>query len=443
VREAGGRYKGEISMFKRFRQTSATAVAAVLGCALIVAAPAAAKEKPKKEEEEKGAQLKPSKEFSPALKKLTEAAKAKDMAALEAALAEGQASATSPDDKYLVSFYELQLGIGKSDKAIQGKALDGMLESGLTPPESLAAYNFFSGNFAYGDKDYAKAVKRLEAAKAAGSTEQGLPVLLMDSYLKLNQVDQGLAVAKDAIAAARAAGRVPSEELYVRPASALQAAKRNSELLDMLAMRLQDYPQPVIWRNTLFILLQQEASDKVMNLDTFRLMRATKSMTQRPEYLEYAALATEAGYPSEAVAVIKEGQAANVIQTSDERFNTILESQEPRAKADAVALKGDAAKPATAANPKLARQTADGLVGIGDYATAISLYEKAAAGGDPLAQYRLGVAQALAGQKDAAIASFAKVQGDRARLANLWTIHLSAKAPAAAAAAAPATAPAN
>lgn len=430
-------------MFKRFRQTSATAVAAVLGCALIVAAPAAAKEKPKKEEEEKGAQLKPSKEFSPALKKLTEAAKAKDMAALEAALAEGQASATSPDDKYLVSFYELQLGIGKSDKAIQGKALDGMLESGLTPPESLAAYNFFSGNFAYGDKDYAKAVKRLKAAKAAGSTEQALPVLLMDSYLKLNQVDQGLAVAKDAIAAARAAGRVPSEELYVRPASALQAAKRNSELLDMLAMRLQDYPQPVIWRNTLFILLQQEASDKVMNLDTFRLMRATKSMTQRPEYLEYAALATEAGYPNEAVAVIKEGQAANVIQTSDERFNTILESQEPRAKADAVALKGDAAKPATAANPKLARQTADGLVGIGDYATAISLYEKAAAGGDPLAQYRLGVAQALAGQKDAAIASFAKVQGDRARLANLWTIHLSAKAPAAAAAAAPATAPAN
>ncbi len=430
-------------MFKRFRQTSATAVAAVLGCALIVAAPAAAKEKPKKEEEQKGAQLKPSKEFSPALKKLTEAAKAKDMAALEAALAEGQASATSPDDKYLVSFYELQLGIGKSDKAIQGKALDGMLESGLTPPESLAAYNFFSGNFAYGDKDYAKAVKRLEAAKAAGSTEQALPVLLMDSYLKLNQVDQGLAVAKEAIAAARAAGRVPSEELYVRPAGALQAAKRNGELLDMLAMRLQDYPQPVIWRNTLFILLQQEASDKVMNLDTFRLMRATKSMTQRPEYLEYAALATEAGYPNEAVAVIKEGQAANVIQTSDERFNTILESQEPRAKADAVALKGDAAKPATAANPKLARQTADGLVGIGDYATAISLYEKAAAGGDPLAQYRLGVAQALAGQKDAAIASFAKVQGDRARLANLWTIHLSAKAPAAAAAAAPATAPAN
>ncbi|MGQ0279093.1 tetratricopeptide repeat protein [Sphingopyxis sp. NFH-91] len=430
-------------MFKRFRQTSATAVAAVLGCALIVAAPAAAKEKPKKEEEEKGAQLKPSKEFSPALKKLTEAAKAKDMAALEAALAEGQASATSPDDKYLVSFYELQLGIGKSDKAIQGKALDGMLESGLTPPESLAAYNFFSGNFAYGDKDYAKAVKRLEAAKAAGSTEQGLPVLLMDSYLKLNQVDQGLAVAKEAIAAARAAGRVPSEELYVRPAGALQAAKRNGELLDMLAMRLEDYPQPVIWRNTLFILLQQEASDKVMNLDTFRLMRATKSMTQRPEYLEYAALATEAGYPSEAVAVIKEGQAANVIQTSDERFNTILESQEPRAKADAVALKADAAKAATAANPKLARQTADGLVGIGDYATAISLYEKAAAGGDPLAQYRLGVAQALAGQKDAAIASFAKVQGDRARLANLWTIHLSAKAPAAAAAAAPAAAPAN
>ena len=88
-------------MFTRFRSMPATAMAAVLGCALMTTAtPAAAqkKEKPKKEEAAKGKQLTASKGFAPALKKMTDATTAKDVAALQAALTEGQASASTPDD---------------------------------------------------------------------------------------------------------------------------------------------------------------------------------------------------------------------------------------------------------------------------------------------------------------------------------------------------------
>ena len=63
-------------MFTRFRSMPATAMAAVLGCALMATAtPAAAqkKEKPKKEEAAKGKQLTASKGFAPALKKMTDA----------------------------------------------------------------------------------------------------------------------------------------------------------------------------------------------------------------------------------------------------------------------------------------------------------------------------------------------------------------------------------
>lgn len=429
-------------MFKRFRSMPTTAMAAVLGCALMtaVAAPAAAKEKPKKEEASKGATLSPSKGFSPALKKLMDATKLKDGAALQAAVTEGQAAASTPDDQYLLAFYKLQLGIINKDQAVQSQALDAMLDSGRTPPENQATYNFFSGNFAYGTKDYAKTVTRLEAARAAGSTEPALPVLLMDSYLNTGQIDQGLATAKAAIEASRAAGQRPAEDLYVRPARALQAADRMDDMLDVLAMRLQDYGTAPTWRNTLYILLQRVGGDKDLNLDILRLMRATNSMSERPEYLEYAALATEAGYPGEVVSLIKYGEANGVIPKNDARFSPILESQGPRAAADAPALAADAAKPATLSNPKAARATADALVGNGEYTKAIPLYQAAlAAGGgtDDLVQYRLGVAQALAGQSDAAIASFAKVKGNRQRLAQLWTIH--AKAKAAPAAVAPST----
>jgi len=425
-------------MFTRFRQMPATAMAAVLGCALIAtAAPAVAKEKPKKEESKKGAEVPVSKGFTPAVKKMIDANTAKDPAALQAALTESQGAATEPGDRYWHGYYTLQLGLLNKDKATQDRGLDAMLDSGVSPADSVAAYNFYSGNFAYGDKNYAKAVQRLEAAQAAGSNEPNLPLLLMDSYLSSNQIDKGVAMAKASIEASRAAGQRPSEELYVRPARALQAAKRTDDLLDILTLRVRDWPQPVVWRNTLYILLQQAGGDKDLNIDVLRLMRATNAMTERGEYLEYAALATEAGYPGEVVSVVKQGIANKVFTEKDERFGPILSSQTDRANADHAALLADASKkPAT---PKAARATADALVGIGEYAKAIPLYEGVAAT-DPVAQYRLGVAQALAGQKDAAVASFAKVTGSRARLAKLWTVHVQAPAtPAPAPAAAPAT----
>ncbi|MEQ8309760.1 MAG: tetratricopeptide repeat protein [Sphingopyxis sp.] len=421
-------------MFNRFRSMPATAIAAVLGCALMTTAtPAAAQKKPKKEEAAKGQALKPSKGFGPALKKLTEATGAKDAAALQAALGEAQASATSADDNYLVAFYQLQLGILNKDTAMQGQGLDGMIESGLTPPENVATYNFYSGNFAYGAKNYAKAIQRLEAAKAAGSTESALPAILMDSYLNAGQIDKGWAMAKAGIESARAAGTKPSEELYVRPAQAFQKANRTEEMLDVLTMRVEDYPSPATWRNTLYILLQQSGGDKELNFDILRLMRATNAMTERPEYLEYVSLAVEAGYPGEAVAVIKQGQNSGVIPKGDTHFGNILEAQTPRAATDAAAVAADAGKPATLNNPKAARSTGDVLVGIGQPAKAIPLYEAAVRGAptDAVAQFRLGVAQALAGQGDAAVASFAKVQGNRARLAKLWTVRAKAAAPAA------------
>lgn len=432
-------------MFTRFRSMPATAMAAVLGCALMATAtPAAAqkKEKPKKEEAAKGKQLTASKGFAPALKKMTDANSAKDAAALQAALTEAQASASTPDDKYLVGFYQLQLGILSKDQALQGQGLDVMLESGLTPAENIGVYNFYSGNFAYGAKNYTKAIQRLEAAKAAGSTESALAPMLMDSYLNAGQIDKGWEIAQAGIASARAAGTKPSEELFVRPAQAFQKANRTNEMLDVLTMRVQDYPTPATWRNTLYILLQQSGGDKELNLDILRLMRATNSMTQRPEYLEYAGLATEAGYPGEVVALIKHGQDSGAIPKTDAHFGGILESQTPRATADAAAVAADATKPATLTNPKAARATADALVGNGDAAKAIPLYQAALAASptDAVIQYRLGVAQALAGQSDAAVASFAKVQGNRQRLAQLWTVRAKAgAAPAAAPAATPAS----
>lgn len=71
-------------MTKRFRSMSATAMAAVLGLAMMTtaAAPAAAREKQKKEEAAKGPQITPSKAFMPIVQKMDETLKKKDAAGL-------------------------------------------------------------------------------------------------------------------------------------------------------------------------------------------------------------------------------------------------------------------------------------------------------------------------------------------------------------------------
>jgi hypothetical protein len=418
-----------------------SALALVIGALALSASPVVAKEKKKKEEPAAAAApaISPSKGYLPEAKKVQTAFQAKDAVALEAALTAADAFATTPQDKYLQSQFRLQLGLLKSDQTLQAAALDGMIDSGIMPAGDAARFNFFSGQFAYNKKDYTKVISRMLAAKAAGSKERDLPLLLMDSYLRTEQLDNAVAVAKEAIMAQRAAGARPSDDYYVRTAQALQKANRRPELLEMLSMRVQDYPQPNIWRNTLFIHMQ--GADKDMTLDTLRLMRNVGAITDKSEVLEYVALATEGGLPGEVLMVIDEARAKGLVPASDAKFKEIYDTQKARTVGDKSALDADAAKGAALPSARRARSTADALFGYGDYTRAAALYQVALDKGDAevdLTTLRLGVSQYLAGNADAAKVTLGSVGNARKALANLWMINIATRAAAAAAPAAPA-----
>lgn len=421
---------------------SRSALALVLGAVAITSSPALAQKKKKEKEAEAAAAapaISPSKEYLPEARKVQAAYQAKDAVALEAALTAADAFATTPQDKYLQSQFRLQLGLLKSDQTLQAAALDGMIDSGLTPAADVARFNYFSGQFAYNQKNYAKAITRLTAAKAAGGKDRDLPLLLMDSYLRVNQIDDALAIARAEIAAQRAAGSRAPEDYYVRTAQALQKANRREDLLDILTMRVQDYPQPAIWRNTLFIVMQ--GADKDMTLDTLRLMRSVGAMSDKAEVLEYAALATEGGLPGEVLSLIDESRARGIVPAKDVKFDELYASQKARSVGDRAALEADAAKGLALPTARRARATADALFGYGDYTTAAAMYQVALEKGDTeadLVNLRLGAAQHLKGDHEAAKLSLAKVAGPRQRLAKLWLVNIATKQAAAATPAAPA-----
>lgn len=428
----------------RFNPSGTRSALALVICALALSAsPVVAKEKKKKDEPAAAAApaISPSKGYLPEAKKVQTAFQAKDAVALEAALNAADAFATTPQDKYLQAQFRLQLGLLKSDQTIQAAALDGMIDSGIMPVGDAARFNFFSGQFAYNRKDYPKVISRMLAAKAAGSKERDLPLLLMDSYLRTEQLDNALSVAKEAITAQRAAGALPSEEYYVRTAQALQKANRRPELLEILSMRVQDYPQPKTWRQTLFINMQ--GADKDMSLDTLRLMRNVGAMTDKSEVLEYVALATESGLPGEVLMVIDEARTKGVVAAGDAKFKEIYDTQKARTVGDKSALDADAAKGAALPSARRARSTADALFGYGDYSRAAALYQVALDKGDTevdLIKLRLGVSQYLSGNAEAAKVTLGSVGNARKNLANLWLINIATRAAAVTAPIAPAAA---
>jgi hypothetical protein len=415
---------------------SRSAVALAITAFALSATPAAAQKKDKKKDKEAATAaaaptIAASKAYLPVAQKIRTALLAKDAVMMETLLAEGETVAATTEDKYIQAQFKLQLGLLKSDRPMQLAAVDAMIDSGIMPAVDAERFNFFSGEAAYFAKDYAKAISRLTAAKAAGSKAANLDLLIVDSHLKLGQLDTALAVGKSAIAAEVAAGKVPSDEYFVRLARALTEAKRRDDLLDMLAMRVDHYPTPAIWRNTLLIYMR--GADKETTLDTLRLMRSVGGMSEKAEVLEYAALATEGGLPGEVLKVIDEAKAKGIVPDTDAKFKEIYDAQKARTVGDKAALDADAAKGMALPSARRARSTADALFGYGDYAQAAALYQVALDKGDvepDIVKLRLGVSQLLSGNGDAAKATLAGVGGTRQRLAGLWLTHMANQAAA-------------
>src|SRR3546814_11624320 len=99
-------------------------------------------------------------------------------------------------------------------------------------------------------------------------------------------------------------------QMFVIPARALQEANRTNEMFDMLALRVQAYPTPETWNQSLRLVLANAGGDKAMSLDVFRLMQANDALRNPNDVAEYSAPAAAAALPGEEVAATASAQPA-------------------------------------------------------------------------------------------------------------------------------------
>ncbi|URW76800.1 hypothetical protein M9980_06290 [Sphingomonas donggukensis] len=416
------------------RLISKLALAATLTAGLATTAvvtPAAAQKKDKKGGDSAGAggpQLKLSPEFRAPLAAAQTALTAKDTATATAKLAEAAPFAKTEDELYAYNALKLQLIAPANDANAMIPVLDVLVKNSKTPATMLPTYNYYRGALPFQQKKYAEALPYLTKARDLGFTNENLNLQIALASMETGDLQGGIAGIQKAIDAEAAAGRKAPESWYSVAIGQLYT-KRDPQMITWLNKRVVAYPTAKNWREALVTYRDGKqvkgapAMDRGTQLDLYRLMRATKSLAGRGDYIEYADTAFYAGLPGETKSVIDEGRATGKVPAGDTAAARLLSDANAGIKNEG-SLTGLETKAKAAATGKVALQTGDANLALGNYAKAVELYNVALQKGGidaSEANMRIGIAQTQLGQKDAARTAFRAVtDGTRKEIASFW-----------------------
>ncbi|MCD2315214.1 hypothetical protein LQ954_03510 [Sphingomonas sp. IC-11] len=417
----------------------AFAAALMAGAAgLAVSPPAVAQ---KKKEEQKAPSLKLSKEVQNAAAAAQKAIAAKDFATASTQLTAAQGSAKSDDDRYIIAALQLQAEATKlqdaraSNQQVSDQGLKAPLEALIanpkTPAVDVAKYNYQLGVMASNAKDSAGAINYFQRAQQLGYTDPNLPLQMVKLKMDAGDIAGGSAELEKAIDAQTAAGQKPSEDLYKYAIAQTNKKRMGPQTAGWIKRWLVAYPTAQNWRDGIvtYGMTQQSAVtlDKGQKVDMYRLLRATKGLADQYDYEAYAQWTYDLGLPYETKTVLEEGKASGKVPASSNSASDLL-----RLANQAIATEGSLApveaKAKAGANGRIALNTGDAYLGMGNWAKAIELYRVALQKGGVDADTvntHLGIALANSGDKAAAKAAFAEVKtAPRSEIASFWTLYL-------------------
>ncbi len=372
-----------------------------------------------------------SKEERAAFLALTTALDAKNYPAATAALATAQSAARSSYTRYLASALQLRLAIETGNPGLQSTAIDSMIGSGAAPATELpqlyrnqAALLQSAGKL---DKAEASLTRYIELAPSDPEAMLALAQIKTDR----KKPQEAIALIGRAISLRSAAGQPAPQSWYKRGLNLALMHQLGPQALQFSRDLVSAYPTPVNWRDALLIYRDIAKPDQEAALDAWRLMRSAKALSGERDYLQFAQALNSAGLAAESKAVLDQGVAARMVNPAKPTFKEAIAAS---GKAAATAKAGLAARQTSAmaaATGILALSAGDAALAAGDYAKAAALYRAAITKGgvDPnVANTRLGVALAMAGNRTEAEPAFRAVTGPRAELASLWLVWLGQRA---------------
>jgi tetratricopeptide (TPR) repeat protein len=354
-----------------------------------------------------------------------------DYAAAKAQVPGVVAAIETPDDRNAAGNLILILGNKLKDAQLQRQGLELMVASGKTDPAQLGQFQFFIGSLAYDAKDWAAARTALEAAIAAGYTQDDPGPMIAETYFGEGQAAQGLTYLKTLADKRVAAGQPIPETWLTRALQVSYQARLADEATDWSARLVAQSPNKTNWQRALQVVNSLHELDPQSQLDLLRLMLVTDAMSERAEFVSYIEAADPRVMSNEVIKVLDAGVQAGVFSTGDEYYGEIRRIVDQRAPEDRRDAPGLATEARRAANGSAAQNAADVFLSLGSWAEAEEMYAMALQKGVPdrdRALTRLGIAQAQQGKKAEARATFEQVGGARVPVARMWTAFVESRA---------------
>lgn len=341
----------------------------------------------------------------------------------------------TPYEIYVIDRTKYVLGASSGNEQMTTAALESIIASNRLKGEEQANYIRAMADNYYNAKNYPKAVEWYKRYQKESATPEKVRASLVRSYYLSDDFASAKAELLPVIAAAEAAGTKPTEEDLRLLSSMATKMKDDAGYLVALEKLAASYPSDEIWRGLINrgVAKKPGFNPQLNVINVYRLeSSAVKKMTAE-DYVEYAELSLEATSPTEAKKVMDAGFAAGVLGV-DANAAKQKQLRDRATKSAADDAKNIASGEATASKAK----TGAGLVNLGWAYSTMDQYDKGITmmqqgivkGGlksPEEAKLRLGMAQAHAGKKADAIATFQSIKGGGGAgdLAKYWIVFLN------------------
>jgi tetratricopeptide (TPR) repeat protein len=410
----------------------ALGVALALGGASVIAtAPAEAKKKPEAAQGS-ASTITLTKEERTAMAPVQTAIAAKDWAAAQAGLAAATAAATSPGGRYAVARFQLEIGLGTNNVALQAQGIDNLISSGQVTGADLPAIYRNQGVLANNANNKAKAEAAYAKLVELSPNDPEALISLAQVKSDLKKPAEAVQLISRAIEIKRAAGQTVDESWYKYALKLAFDGRSNPALREASQKLSRDlvtaYPTKENWRDSVLIFRDTNNLDAAADLDVLRFMRASGSLAGERDWYDLIDGLYKGGNYAEAKAVLDDGTAKRMIDPKKAAFAELIRLTNARMNGDRASLPGEESKAMAAATGASALKIGDAFYGYGEHAKAIALYRAALTKGGVdanLVNTRLAMALLASGDRAGAETAFKSLTGPRQNLGAFWLAWLA------------------
>jgi len=366
------------------------------------------------------------------LKKAQEAMKNKQWDAALTEIKKAQASEKkTPFEAYQIDEFLSYVLVQQKKFSEATPVFERMLNSGFMPADQVDERTKTVAQLHFQNKDYKKAVEWGKKYLDKHPGDEGISVLVGQSYYVLNDYKNAATTMMAVVTAAEKGGRTPTENWLQIVLSSQFKLDNKDGIADALKKLVRYYPKPEYWENLLDIYRRKNNGDRV-TLGFYRLMNDVGTLKQADDYMETAQLAMDAGVPGEAQAVMEKGVQNGTLKSDDKttqgRYDRLLAGAKKAAAADKAQLPQLAKEAEKATQGQAYVGLGQAYLSYGQFDEAIDALKKGIAKGGVTdadeAQVSLGIAYLRKGQKDLARQAFKAVKAESKwhDLADMWEI---------------------